>query len=84
MVIIRQGLRLTIINITKLTNDILDDDECTDGTHNCDPNASCQNIGGGFTCTCNDGYSGDGVTCTGGLICSVNYTCRYATNQHIT
>ncbi len=42
----------------------LDIDEC--GTANpCDANAACANTIGGHTCTCNSGYSGDGVTCTG-------------------
>eukprot|EP00961_Rhodomonas_salina_P210871 2847514-Rhodomonas_salina.1 len=29
---------------------------------NCDTDATCENTIGDFTCTCNDGYSGDGVT----------------------
>ncbi|TNF36352.1 MAG: hypothetical protein EP329_05305 [Deltaproteobacteria bacterium] len=41
-----------------------DVDECTDGTDNCDANAACTNTVGGFTCACDPGYSGDGVTCT--------------------
>ncbi|XP_072017121.1 uncharacterized protein [Amphiura filiformis] len=40
-------------------------DECTLSTDiNCDANAACTNTVGSFTCACNDGYSGDGVTCT--------------------
>jgi hypothetical protein len=39
-------------------------DECGEETDNCDANAICTNIPGAFTCTCNPGYSGDGVTCT--------------------
>jgi len=42
-----------------------DEDECILGTHTCDDNAACTNIPGGFTCKCNQGYSGDGMTCTG-------------------
>ena len=42
-----------------------DIDECTDATHNCHSNADCSNTYGGFNCTCFQGYSGDGVTCTG-------------------
>lgn len=38
------------------------DDECTAGTHNCDANAACTDTGGSFTCACNNGYTGDGVT----------------------
>ncbi|MCP3064060.1 FG-GAP-like repeat-containing protein [Myxococcus sp. K38C18041901] len=41
-----------------------DIDECAAGTDNCDVNATCTNIGGSFTCACNAGYEGDGVTCT--------------------
>ena len=44
---------------------ILDIDECVDGTDNCDSNATCTNTPGNFTCACNEGYSGDGVTCDG-------------------
>merc|ERR1712113_266143 len=36
-------------------------DECTEGTHNCDPNAKCTDTDDGFTCECNAGYDGDGV-----------------------
>ena len=31
----------------------------------CDENANCVNTPGSFSCTCNEGYSGDGFTCTG-------------------
>ena len=36
-------------------------DECTEGTHDCDPNAKCTDTDDGFTCECNAGYNGDGV-----------------------
>ena len=42
-----------------------DNDECNDGTNNCDGNAVCDNTVGSFTCTCQQGYSGDGVNCEG-------------------
>ena len=41
----------------------IDLDECALGTDTCDENATCTNSCGGFTCTCNEGYLGDGVTC---------------------
>ncbi|KAJ1467563.1 hypothetical protein T484DRAFT_1858389, partial [Baffinella frigidus] len=43
-----------------------DSDECALGTHNCDVNASCTNdtTSAGYTCACDDGYTGDGVNCT--------------------
>ena len=42
-----------------------DNDECTSGTNNCHNNAICTNTDGSFTCACNTGYGGNGVTCTG-------------------
>ncbi len=47
---------------------VLDIDECLIGGHNCDPTpgeASCTNTIGSWSCACNAGYTGDGVTCTG-------------------
>jgi len=50
-----------------------DVDECTDGTDDCDPNnATCTNTAGSFTCACNQGYEGNGVTCTEVNRCSPN------------
>ena len=42
-----------------------DFNECFAETDNCDTNAICTNTLGNFTCSCNLGYSGDGVMCTG-------------------
>ncbi|WNG59980.1 hypothetical protein F0U59_38620 [Archangium gephyra] len=41
-----------------------DVNECAAGTDNCSENATCTNTVGSFTCACNAGYEGDGVTCT--------------------
>ena len=42
-----------------------DVDECIGEVYPCDPNASCNNSIGSFSCTCLTGYSGNGMTCTG-------------------
>ena len=39
-------------------------DECSVGSHSCDSNAVCTDKDDGFSCTCNQGYSGDGTLCT--------------------
>ena len=41
-----------------------DIDECVTLSP-CDPNASCTNTLGSFTCACNTGYTGDGMACYG-------------------
>ena len=45
---------------------ITDVDECSASTHSCSENAECTNTKGGYTCTCNAGYTGDGKNCTAG------------------
>jgi hypothetical protein len=42
------------------TSDI---DECVGNP--CDSNAQCTNTAGSFVCTCNTGYTGNGLVCTG-------------------
>ena len=45
---------------------VIDIDECATNVHNCDSLvASCANSMGSFVCTCIQGYSGDGITCSG-------------------
>lgn len=43
----------------------VDADECTSGAHNCHASATCTNTDGSFTCACNSGYTGNGVSCSG-------------------
>ncbi|MCA9677911.1 MAG: hypothetical protein H6708_34405 [Kofleriaceae bacterium] len=50
-----------------------DEDECALGTDNCDLHATCFNQPWapqqpGFTCECDSGYVGDGVTCTPSVV----------------
>jgi hypothetical protein len=48
-------------------------DECQTGADNCDAeNGICQNTEGSFNCTCDMGYSGDGVNCTSELMGTVD------------
>ena len=49
--------------IIPILNSISDIDECSGGV--CDSNAMCNNTDGSYICTCNTGYSGDGLSCTG-------------------
>ena len=59
-----------------------DIDECSNGAHNCHSNAGCVNMIGSFNCSCNKGYSGDGVVCLG---LSLNFiqNFRFKKNQLI-
>ena len=40
-----------------------DINECRDGSNRCDENARCDNTLGSYSCTCNDGFTGDGFRC---------------------
>ena len=58
----------------------VDVNECLRDTDNCSANAFCTNTEGSFTCTCRDGYEGDGVTCENPNlpcrgVCSDDATC---------
>lgn len=44
---------------------VSDINECTDSLHNCHADGICTNTNGSFYCTCQVGYTGDGVNCTG-------------------
>nr|XP_012544559.2 low density lipoprotein receptor isoform X1 [Bombyx mori] len=60
----------------------VDIDECAAGTHNCDPNADCNNGEGDFQCRCKTGFIGNGIECSPlsisrcqSLSCDVNADC---------
>ena len=42
-----------------------DVDECSAESSPCDKNADCTNGDGSYTCTCKQGFIGDGASCTG-------------------
>lgn len=57
-------------------------DECALGIDECDVNADCSDLLGGYECTCRPGWVGDGFTCvdeneceTGNNSCSSDATC---------
>ena len=69
------------IHISLFFEDI---DECM-GTNDCDDNAQCNNTIGSYICTCNVGYVGDGLNCTGNgtevikvlfwILCNCTFSC---------
>ena len=44
---------------------LLDIDECSKNGGPCDENADCLNNAGSYTCTCKDGFTGNGTVCVG-------------------
>ena len=52
----------------------VDINECSADNGGCSVNAQCTNvIGGNRICTCNAGFTGDGLTCTGSsrMLCTI-------------
>ena len=43
----------------------LDIDECSADLNPCDENADCANNDGSYSCTCKEGFTGNGTTCQG-------------------
>ena len=56
---------------------LLDIDECADSAlNNCHADATCTNTVGSYTCACDAGYNGDGITCAGSnLLLYYKITC---------
>ena len=59
----QQFIIYLIVTIDDKSICLSDINECATGSENCDVNAVCTNTDGSFTCTCQSGYAGDGVTC---------------------
>ena len=82
----RQSLSKTVLSRTTLIRTITrqtfhsftifcvvtDIDECTANAHDCHLDATCSNTDGSFTCSCNQGYSGDGKQCGGMFVISAS------------
>ena len=49
---------------------VSDKDECA-GVNKCHVKAQCTNTEGSYTCSCLDGYAGNGKNCTGKDLCAV-------------
>ena len=47
-----------------------DIDECSEDSSPCDENADCSNSDGSYSCTCKQGFTGNGTVCEG--ICLVS------------
>ena len=43
-------------------------DECEDGSNTCSLDADCTDMEDGYTCSCRNGFRGDGKTCRGTII----------------
>ena len=49
-------------SVITVTADI---NECQEGTHTCHQNAVCVNTNSSYSCSCKEGYTGNGTTCYG-------------------
>ena len=52
------------VSSTDLSN-WLDIDECDEDREPCNSNAHCRNSIGSYKCSCNEGFTGDGIDCSG-------------------
>ena len=50
---------------------VLDINECSEGLDMCSYNASCTNTEGGYNCSCEFGYHGDGLICNSNIITTI-------------
>ena len=53
---------------------VTDIDECSMDPGQCDVNADCTNSAGSYSCTCKQGFTGNGTTCEGILECFFHVT----------
>ena len=64
-----QNLRFWKIVIYHILFIYADINECDNhNNNNCHENAQCTNTEGSFACSCNPGFTGDGINCTSKLL----------------
>ena len=51
---------------------VIELDVCSDGNHDCHPNAVCSVTEGSYNCTCHKGFIGNGQNCKGSEIGKCN------------
>ena len=71
MIYYYENFIVVVLALTSRSFFILDINECDQSLHQCHANAYCTNTNGSFTCTCSNGYSGNGTTCEG-----INFHCH--------
>ena len=69
IIVFRHALLIIDICCDPYTSDI---NECV--ANPCHPNATCMNTNGTFTCVCDAEYEGNGFTCQGIYILSMQFT----------
>ena len=63
--------------IIHFTTDI---DECAEEISQCHDNATCTNTIGSYNCTCEYGYTGDGLNCTSKIQEFITFDSSYTLN----
>ncbi|RMX56070.1 hypothetical protein pdam_00025889, partial [Pocillopora damicornis] len=56
-------------------------DECALNSHKCSENANCTNTKGSYICSCNPGFSGNGLECEGIVLQSMTFSGRKNSNM---
>lgn len=60
-----------------------DFDECSMDPRPCDENAGCTNADGSYSCTCKQGYTGDGAVCEGTVFMKLSHLPHYTSCDNI-